>query len=128
MTAALRRIELDPDPGLPPVRREPSPAVRRKPSLHLASCNPNHRHTTNTYAGQGCPNAAGAGGARAANPSGPTSTRPHAPVKITGRTYSHDPNGNQTGWTHDTNGTNRTLTCQEEKGSGLALTHPPCSG
>ena len=48
------------------------------------------------------------------NPSGPASTRPHAPVKITGRTYSHDPNGNQTGWTHDQNGTQRTLTWDEE--------------
>ena len=46
--------------------------------------------------------------------SGPASVRPHAPVKITGRTYSHDPNGNQTGWTHDTNGTQRTLTWDEE--------------
>ena len=44
----------------------------------------------------------------------PRESGPHAPVKITGRTYSHDPNGNQTGWTHDTNGTKRTLTWDEE--------------
>ncbi len=166
MTAALRRIDPDPGQGSGLDRREPSPAVRRRPSLTLVSSN-THRLTTATYAGQGCPNAAGgrywhpclarhlcihtrhrcAGAADTIhnivkktqahalvqpsgvsipqhktsydwsyiyNPSGPSSVRPHAPVKITGRTYTHDLNGNQTGWTHDTNGTNRTLAWDEE--------------
>ena len=53
MIAALRRIDPDPEQGGTPSRREPSTAVRRKPSLTLVSCNPNKcRLTTDTYAGQ----------------------------------------------------------------------------
>ena len=48
------------------------------------------------------------------NPSGLTSVRPHAPIHIGDRTYSYDANGNQTGWTADTNGTNRTIIWNEE--------------
>jgi RHS repeat-associated protein len=48
------------------------------------------------------------------NPSGPTSTQPHAPNHIGVRTYTYDADGNQTGWTHDTNGTRRTITWDDE--------------
>jgi RHS repeat-associated protein len=48
------------------------------------------------------------------NASGPTSTRPHAPTHIGSRTYTYDANGNQQGWTHDQNGTSRTLNWDEE--------------
>ncbi len=40
--------------------------------------------------------------------------RPHAPIHIGDRTYSYDFNGNQLGWTQDTNGTRRTLVWDEE--------------
>ena len=52
-----------------------------------------------------------------------TTARPHAPQQIgvagtagviTGRTFSYDLNGNQTGWTHDSNGTRRTIAWDEE--------------
>jgi len=46
--------------------------------------------------------------------SGPTSVRPHAPIHIGDRAYTYDANGNQTGWTQDTNGTNRTIIWNEE--------------
>jgi len=52
--------------------------------------------------------------AYAYNPSGATSVQPHAPNHIGLRTYSYDLDGNQTGWTHDTNGTRRTITWDEE--------------
>jgi RHS repeat-associated protein len=52
--------------------------------------------------------------AYAYNPSGATSIQPHAPNHIGLRTYSYDLDGNQTGWTHDTNGTRRTITWDEE--------------
>jgi len=52
--------------------------------------------------------------AYAYNPSGVNSLRPHAPTHIDLRTYSYDLDGNQTGWTHDTNGTRRTITWDEE--------------
>jgi len=48
------------------------------------------------------------------NPSGVASQRPHAPTHIGVRTYSYDADGNQTGWTHDTNGTRRTITWDDE--------------
>jgi hypothetical protein len=48
------------------------------------------------------------------NASGTTSVRPHAPNHIDQRTYSYDANGNQTGWTHDTNGTRRNITWDDE--------------
>ena len=48
------------------------------------------------------------------NPSGTSSTRPHAPNHIGVRTYTYDADGNQTGWTHDTNGTRRTITWDDE--------------
>jgi RHS repeat-associated protein len=47
-------------------------------------------------------------------PSGPTSVRPHAPTHIGVRTYTYDANGNQTGWTHDQNGTRRTIVWDDE--------------
>jgi RHS repeat-associated protein len=47
-------------------------------------------------------------------PSGPTSLRPHAPAHIGERTYGYDANGNQTGWTHDQNGTRRTIVWDDE--------------
>src|SRR5216684_2311615 len=40
--------------------------------------------------------------------------RPHAPTHIDQRTYSYDANGNQTGWTHDQNGTRRNITWDDE--------------
>jgi len=43
------------------------------------------------------------------NASSATSVRPHAPNHIGVRTYSYDLDGNQTGWTHDTNGTRRDI-------------------
>jgi RHS repeat-associated protein len=52
--------------------------------------------------------------AYAYNPSGLNAIRPHAPTHIGDRTYSYDANGNQTGWTQDTNGTNRTIIWNEE--------------
>jgi RHS repeat-associated protein len=52
--------------------------------------------------------------AYAYNPSGATSVQPHAPNHIGLRTYSYDLDGNQTGWTHDQNGTRRTITWDEE--------------
>jgi RHS repeat-associated protein len=52
--------------------------------------------------------------AYAYNPSGATSTRPHAPTHIGDLTYTHDANGNQTGWTHDLNGTRRTIVWNED--------------
>jgi RHS repeat-associated protein len=48
------------------------------------------------------------------NASGTTSVRPHAPTHIDQRTYSYDANGNQTGWTHDQNGTRRNITWDDE--------------
>ncbi len=39
---------------------------------------------------------------------------PHAPAHIGERTFHYDPNGNQTGWDNDRNGTRRTLTWNEE--------------
>ena len=47
-------------------------------------------------------------------PSGPASVRPHAPTHIGERTYTYDANGNQTGWTHDQNGTRRTIVWDDE--------------
>src|SRR5947209_9005788 len=52
--------------------------------------------------------------AYAYNPSGATSIRPHAPTHIDVRTYTYDLDGNQTGWTHDQNGTRRTITWDDE--------------
>ncbi len=40
--------------------------------------------------------------------------QPHAPTDIGDRTYSYDANGNQTGWDSNVNGTNRTITWDEE--------------
>jgi RHS repeat-associated protein len=48
------------------------------------------------------------------NPSGASSVRPHAPNHIGERAYSYDANGNQTGWTHDQNGTRRTIIWDDE--------------
>jgi RHS repeat-associated protein len=48
------------------------------------------------------------------NASGSTSVQPHAPNHIGVRTYTYDLNGNQTGWTHDQNGTRRTITWDDE--------------
>jgi RHS repeat-associated protein len=42
------------------------------------------------------------------------SPHPHAPTHIGVRTYSYDANGNQTGWTHDQNGTRRTIVWDDE--------------
>ncbi len=52
--------------------------------------------------------------AYAYNPSGANSLRPHAPNHIGLRTYTYDLDGNQTGWTHDTNGTRRNITWDDE--------------
>jgi RHS repeat-associated protein len=52
--------------------------------------------------------------AYAYNPSGTASVRPHAPNHIGVRTYTYDADGNQTGWTHDTNGTRRNITWDDE--------------
>jgi len=46
--------------------------------------------------------------------SGPASVRPHAPTHIGERTYTYDANGNQTGWTHDQNGTRRIIVWDDE--------------
>jgi hypothetical protein len=48
--------------------------------------------------------------AYAYNPSGANSIQPHAPNHIGLRTFTYDADGNQTGWTHDTNGTRRNIT------------------
>lgn len=40
--------------------------------------------------------------------------QPHAPTHIGERAFSYDANGNQLGWTHDKNGTRRTITWDEE--------------
>jgi len=48
------------------------------------------------------------------NPSGPSSVRPHAPNHIGQLSYQYDANGNQLGWTHDQNGTRRTIVWDEE--------------
>jgi RHS repeat-associated protein len=40
--------------------------------------------------------------------------QPHAPTRVGERTFHYDANGNQLGWTSDTNGTRRTLTWDEE--------------
>ncbi|MDQ5826171.1 MAG: HNH endonuclease, partial [Chloroflexota bacterium] len=42
------------------------------------------------------------------------STRPHAPTRIGDRSYTYDANGNQAGWTADTNGTRRNIVWDEE--------------
>jgi RHS repeat-associated protein len=39
---------------------------------------------------------------------------PHQPTHIGVRSYTYDANGNLTGWTHDRNGTNRTVTWDAE--------------
>jgi len=52
--------------------------------------------------------------AYAYNPSGAASIRPHAPTHIDLRTYTYDLDGNQTGWTHDQNGTRRNITWDDE--------------
>jgi RHS repeat-associated protein len=43
-----------------------------------------------------------------------TGSQPHAPTHIGNRTFSYDANGNQSGWEHDQNGTNRTIIWDEE--------------
>jgi len=48
------------------------------------------------------------------NLSGASSVRPHAPTHIGVRTYTYDADGNQTGWTHDQNGTRRTIVWDDE--------------
>jgi len=48
------------------------------------------------------------------NPSGTASVRPHAPNHIGVRTYTYDLDGNQTGWTHDQNGTRRDIVWDDE--------------
>jgi len=40
--------------------------------------------------------------------------QPHAPTHIGERAFSYDANGNQLGWTHDKNGTRRTITWDDE--------------
>jgi RHS repeat-associated protein len=40
--------------------------------------------------------------------------RPHAPTHIGEQTFGYDANGNPTGWTHDRNGTRRTIVWDEE--------------
>ena len=40
--------------------------------------------------------------------------QPHAPTHIGDRTFTYDANGNQAGWTHDRNGTRRTIVWDEE--------------
>src|SRR5712691_9088385 len=52
--------------------------------------------------------------AYAYNASSLTSVRPHAPNHIGVRTYSYDADGNQTGWTHDQNGTRRDIVWDDE--------------
>jgi RHS repeat-associated protein len=48
------------------------------------------------------------------SPSGVASVRPHAPIHIGERAYTYDANGNQLGWTHDQNGTRRTIVWDDE--------------
>ncbi len=45
---------------------------------------------------------------------GYTGPHPHAPTAIGDRTFTYDANGNQTAWTHNSNGTQRTITWDEE--------------
>lgn len=40
--------------------------------------------------------------------------QPHAPTHLDDRTFTYDKNGNQLGWTHDLNGTRRTIVWDEE--------------
>jgi RHS repeat-associated protein len=40
--------------------------------------------------------------------------QPHAPTHIGEQTFTYDSNGNQLGWTHDRNGTRRTIVWDEE--------------
>jgi RHS repeat-associated protein len=40
--------------------------------------------------------------------------QPHAATHIDNRTFTYDANGNQTGWTHDLNGTRRTIVWDDE--------------
>jgi YD repeat-containing protein len=47
-------------------------------------------------------------------PSRPASVRPHAPTHIGERTFTYDANGNQTGWTHNQNGTRRNIVWDDE--------------
>jgi RHS repeat-associated protein len=47
-------------------------------------------------------------------PSGAGSVRPHAPTHIGDRSFTYDANGNQTGWTHDQNGTRRNIVWDDE--------------
>jgi len=42
------------------------------------------------------------------------SPRPHAATHIDDRTFTFDANGNETGWTHDLNGTRRTVVWDDE--------------
>jgi len=46
--------------------------------------------------------------------SGAGAVRPHAPNHIGERAFTYDANGNQTGWTHDQNGTRRTIVWDDE--------------
>ena len=86
MNAAPRRIDVDPERGGTPSRREPSTAVRRKPSLYLVR-SLNTRLTTDAYAGQGRPNAASAGRAGAADANSNVASQTH-PTES--RTYVYD--------------------------------------
>ncbi len=43
-----------------------------------------------------------------------TGPQPHAAIHLGERTFHHDRNGNQLGWDHDSNGTRRRLTWDEE--------------
>ncbi|MDY6930127.1 MAG: RHS repeat-associated core domain-containing protein, partial [Pseudomonadota bacterium] len=40
--------------------------------------------------------------------------QPHAPTHLGDRTFTYDANGNQLGWTHDQNGTRRSITWDDE--------------
>ncbi len=95
MTAALRRIEVDSKWGGILNRREPSPALRRKPSLYLASCNPN-RLTTTTYDVQGRTSAAGGRKPGAADPEDRLTEDRLTAGSGTTNTLVYDPNGNRT--------------------------------
>ena len=86
MNATPRRIDVDPERGGTPSRREPSTAVRRKPSLYLVR-SLNTRLTTDAYAGQGRPNAASAGRAGAADANSNVASQTH-PTES--RTYVYD--------------------------------------
>ncbi len=59
VSAARRRIDVDPEQGSALIRREPSPSIRRKPPLYLVSSHPRNRLTTTTYDVQGCASVAG---------------------------------------------------------------------